>query len=107
MGNFTVNVTTILGTDSMNNSRVTINNNFELLAQSVNAISDFFNGNAIGSTNSSFTGASLTAGGVSISGGSIQIGNNVTISGTALTVGGQSFNLTEANIQKLNELVVQ
>ena len=76
MANFNVTVTEILGTDSMNNSRVTINNNFKTLAQTINQMGLLFNGNEIGSQTSEFSGSKATIGGVTIENNSIKIGSS-------------------------------
>lgn len=76
MANFNVTVTEILGTDSMNNSRVTINNNFKTLAQTINQMGLLFNGNEIGSKTSEFSGSKATIGGVTIENNSIKIGSS-------------------------------
>jgi len=77
MANFNVTVTEILGTDSMNNSRVTINNNFNTLAQTINQMGLLFNGNEIGSQTSEFSGSKATIGGVTIENNSIKVGSTV------------------------------
>lgn len=77
MSNFSVTVTEILGTDSMNNSRVTINNNFRTLATAINNISNLVSSNQIGdATTVDFFGKSAVIGGVSISSNAIQIGSS-------------------------------
>ena len=77
MSNFSVTITEILGTDSMNNSRVTINNNFRTLATAINNISNLVSSNQIGeATTVDFYGKSATVGGVVISNNAIQIGNS-------------------------------
>ena len=71
-----VNVTEIKGTDSMNNSRVTINDNFKTLADAVNDIGGLINDNEIGNQASSeFKGAEASIGGVTLREGSIRIGS--------------------------------
>ena len=77
MSNFTVTVTEILGTDSMNNSRITINNNFSALATSVNEILKVVD----------IESASTTIGGtgVNFNGNNATFQNNV--SATTLTLG--------------------
>ena len=76
MANFNVTITEILGTDSMNNSRVTINNNFSTLANTINQMGLLFDGNAIGSNSTSeFKGVKANIGNVIIENGSIRIGS--------------------------------
>lgn len=60
---FQVNVTEILGTDSMNNSRVTINNNFKNLAKSISSIVNIISGNTIGVSGVKFIGDSVNVSG--------------------------------------------
>lgn len=71
-----INVTKIKGTDSMNNSRVTINDNFNTLAEAINTIGDLINGDEIGNqASSNFKGAEASIGGVTLREGSIRIGS--------------------------------
>lgn len=73
---FQVTVTEILGTDSMNNSRVTINNNFQTLASSINSLTQVINANTstIGGTGINFEGDSALIRG-SINANSINLGS--------------------------------
>lgn len=90
MSNFSVTVTEILGTDSMNNSRVTINNNFNTLATAINNISNLVSTTQIGNaTTIDLQGKSATIGGVTINNGAVQIGTN-----GALQIGGSSLDET-------------
>lgn len=57
-----ITVTEILGTDSMNNSRVTINNNFNALATAVNDLMNVVTATSVGTTNTALAGSSLTIG---------------------------------------------
>ncbi len=77
MANFSVTITEILGTDSMNNSRITINNNFATLAASINTLANFIdpaNGGTVGSTNATFTGSQLTVTNATVT-GVLKVGN--------------------------------
>lgn len=74
-----ITVTEILGTDSMNNSRVTINNNFKTLAQAVNDLSSVVTPTEIGTFNTAIKGSSITIGSsnnVIINNNGIHIGTN-------------------------------
>lgn len=71
---FQVTVTEILGTDSMNNSRVTINNNFRTLAESINSIANIISGNTIGVSGVEFVGDSVNVSG-EVKGNSLKLGN--------------------------------
>lgn len=73
---FQVTVTEILGTDSMNNSRVTINNNFKTLASSINSLTQVINTNTstIGGTGINFKGDNALISG-SVNANSINLGS--------------------------------
>lgn len=71
---FQVTVTEILGTDSMNNSRVTINNNFKTLASSINSLTQVINANTIGGTGINFEGDNAVIRG-SVNANSINLGS--------------------------------
>lgn len=71
---FQVTVTEILGTDSMNNSRVTINNNFRTLAESINSIANIISGNTIGVSGVEFVGDSVNVSG-EVKGNSLKLGS--------------------------------
>lgn len=75
MANFNVTTTEILGTDSMNNSRVTINNNFKSLAETINSIGNYFPGvDQFGTSTMTITASSITASNV-IAKNFVRIGN--------------------------------
>lgn len=58
-----ITVTEILGTDSMNNSRVTINNNFKTLAQAIDTLNSVVTPSEIGNVQSvALKGSSVTVG---------------------------------------------
>lgn len=75
-GNINITVTEILGTDSMNNSRVTINNNFRVLAQAINTIGQLVSADEIGSTTTALKGSTLQIGNIAINSNGITIGDN-------------------------------
>lgn len=75
-GNINITVTEILGTDGMNNSRVTINNNFRVLAQAINTIGQLVSADEIGSTTTALKGSTLQIGNITINSNGITIGDN-------------------------------
>lgn len=94
---FQVTVTEILGTDSMNNSRVTINNNFKTLASSINSLTQVINANTstIGGRGINFEGDTALIHG-SINANSINLGS-AALDGQTLQA---LLKLLETNIDK-------
>lgn len=106
MSNFSVTVTTILGTDSMNNSRVTINNNFKTLADSINNIAEFFPvANQFGSNTLTVTASTVNAASAVIT-NDIKVGNGVKLSTNGLTIGSELLDETKLTAL-LNLLQIQ
>lgn len=87
--NINITVTEILGTDSMNNSRVTINNNFKTLATAVNTIGRLVSDDEIGSPTTALKGSSLQTGDVTVNSQGVRIGD---------------YLLTSEHIQKIIQL---
>jgi len=88
--NINITVTEILGTDSMNNSRVTINNNFRVLAQAINTIGQLVSADEIGSTTTALKGNELRVG-------------DVVVTTQGVTIG--EYTLTSEHIQKIQQLM--
>lgn len=87
--NINITVTEILGTDSMNNSRVTINNNFKTLATAINAIGRLVSNDEIGSPTTPLRGRELRVG-------------DVVVTTQGITIG--EYTLTSEHIQKIIQL---
>lgn len=88
--NINITVTEILGTDSMNNSRVTINNNFKTLATAINTIGRLVSDSEIGSPTTALKGSELRVG-------------DVVVTAQGVTIG--EYTLTSEHIQKIQQLM--
>ena len=103
-----VNTTEILGTDGLNASRITINNNFRILGDAINTLSGAID---ISGTDITIGGnASLVgirgqlnvAQGLRV-GGELGVDSNLTIAGNTLILGGVT--LTSTQLQQLLDLI--
>ena len=93
-----ITVTQILGTDAMNASRITINENFNTVASAINTLQSLVSTNQIGTPTASIVCSSLNAGQNGIT-------TNGTVTCNGLTIGGTSLN--EQNLIGLLALLGQ
>lgn len=85
---------TILGTDAMNQSRITINENFSVCRNAINELSSYFNNGVIGNESTS-----MTASDINIASGNVTIGSNGIKSTKSFEIDGfVTFNAAENKV---------